>query len=324
MKKLDFTVVGAPRSGTSLLSSLIDRHPKIRIAHDTGLYYYLKFALIEIIYLMQAKKDLTFSQGYNSLPLNNLADQQIVDQFLKKKPRILLSLQPSDQFRRILDQYLFRLWSFWTRDFNAPDPTKDRNKAGIFLECIDIRKLFDTSSVKELILEYQSLLIASINQEQPEQYDDTILIGEKTPDNNSCGDIINKFNPNTKVVEIIRNPCTLYAARKRRGLTSKIESFVAWHQLFATTRYFDESQVMTVRYEDLVSETEKMLNQIYQFLDLPPYKEENSQASTSTASQMLYSKYVGTKVDKQRDQTLHDLLSESEINEIKEKIPYNY
>ena len=65
--------------------------------------------------------------------------------------------------------------------------------------------------------------------------------------------------------------------------------------------------------------TEDAVNQIYQFLDLLPYKEENSQISPSTASQMLYSKYVGTKVDKQRDQTLHDLLSESEINEIKEK-----
>ena len=156
MKKLDFTVVGAPRSGTSLLSSLIDRHPNVRIAHDTGLYYYLKFALIEILYLKQAKKDLTFLQGYNSLPLNSLADQQLVDEFLKKKPRIILSLQPSNQFRRIFDQYLFRLWSFWTHDFNVPDPTKDRNKAGIFLECIDISKLLDTSSMKELILEYQN------------------------------------------------------------------------------------------------------------------------------------------------------------------------
>ena len=65
---------------------------------------------------------------------------------------------------------------------------------------------------------------------------------------------------------------------------------------------------------------------IYQFLDLPQNNTgENSQVSTSfAASQMLYSKYVGTKVDIQRDQTLHDLLSESEINEIKNKIPYNY
>ncbi len=273
---------------------------------------------------MQAKKNLTFSQGYNSLPLNNLADQQIVNQFLKKKPRTLLSLQPSDQFRRILDQYLFRLWSFWTHDFNAPDPTKDRNKANIFLECIDIRKLLDTSSMKELILEYQNLLIASINQESPEQYDDTILIGEKTPDNNCCGDIINKFNPNTKVVEIIRNPCTLYAARKRRGLVSNVESFVAWHQLFATTRYFVEGQIMTIRYEDLVSETEKTLSQIYQFLGLTSFKDENNQLTTSIASQMIYSKYVGTKVDIQRDQALRDLLTESEINEITEKIPYSY
>ena len=84
MKKLDFTVVGAPRSGTSLLSSLIDRHPNVRIAHDTGLYYYLKFALIEILYLKQAKKDLTFSQGYNSLPLNNLADQRSLMSSLKR------------------------------------------------------------------------------------------------------------------------------------------------------------------------------------------------------------------------------------------------
>ena len=323
MKKLDFTVVGAPRSGTSLLSSLIDRHPNVRIAHDTGLYYYLKFALIEILYLKQAKKDLTFLQGYNSLPLNSLADQQLVDEFLKKKPRIILSLQPSNQLRRIFDQYLFRLWSFWTHDFNVPDPTKDRNKAGIFLECIDISKLLDTSSMKELILEYQNLLIASINQERPEQYDDTILIGEKTPDNNSCGDIINKFNPNIKVIEIIRNPCTLYAARKRRGLTSNIESFVAWHQLFATTRYFNESQVMTVRYEDLVSETEKTLNEIYQFLGLKTNTGENNQL-TSFASQALYSKYVGTKVDIQRDQALRDLLTESEISEIEENISYIY
>ena len=72
MRKLDFTVAGAPRSGTSLLSSLIDRHPKVRIAHDTGLYYYLKFTFYFLVNLLSLSSVYIVFRIYGYSRLNLL------------------------------------------------------------------------------------------------------------------------------------------------------------------------------------------------------------------------------------------------------------
>ena len=323
MTRLDFTIVGAPRSGTSLLSSLIDSHPDVRVAHDSGLYYYLKFTLIECLTYYQTGNEIDFLHVYSILPKNSLETYSFVDSFLNKSPEELLSLEASDPYRNVLDQYLFRLWKFWTRDFNIPDPTKDRNKSLLFLKCINTNKLLSKGSVKDMIFEYQESFIASINAETPDIYDNSILIGEKTPDNNVCGDILNKFNNKLKVIAIVRNPCTLYAARKRRNLVDSPETFVAWHNLFGKAKHYKDDQILTIKYEELIESTSHTLDRIYSFLSLKPLQLEDEVNQTSKASKGLYSKYVGTKVDPKRDQNLLSMLTETEIKQIKDAIPYD-
>ena len=102
--------------------------------------------------------------------------------------------------------------------------------------------------MRDLISEYQNSLIASINKKLPEQYDNnSLLIRKRTPDNNSCGDIINKFNPNTKVVEIIRNPCTLYAAEKEEIWLALIPLFTGIKILHQQGEITEKDQVITIQ-----------------------------------------------------------------------------
>lgn len=101
------------------------------------------------------------------------------------------------------------------------------------------------------------------------QSHDVLAIGEKTPDHVNYIEQIRQFFPNARIIQIIRDPRAVVCSfRKVKVGSSAIADIV---DEWAKTEYILESNANTkdffaLRYEDLVSEPETKLQEVFEFL----------------------------------------------------------
>jgi len=146
----NFFVSGIPRSGTSLLSSLLNSHPDIGCAQDTGLITSFKFALAEYASSLYSEHELIPGIKAGQLPAYNLAHYLQVDNDLQFKgfidaasarPLANLMSEHSNMgrvFSRFIQHYLLGMW---LGDFQIPDPRKDRAIGISYMKCVDWHRL---------------------------------------------------------------------------------------------------------------------------------------------------------------------------------------
>ncbi len=174
-----FVIGGAPRSGTSLLSSLVSRIPRVAVAHDSGLYYYLKFAVIKTIANAQSSNTINNGIVINTMCINDIRGNGIFENFLNSSVKELLTKDPeSDIYRKILDQFLQAIWQFWVNDGNHPDPSKDRGKGEAFLSLINGSEIINATDIRNIIEQLVGKFALSMNNISSEN--EEIIVGEKT------------------------------------------------------------------------------------------------------------------------------------------------
>lgn len=302
---ISFVVCGAPRSGTSLLSSLISSNKQVSIAHDSGVFFFLKHAIACFLTNRIGGRGVNEAFVWNSLYRNNFLDNQQIKGSLENlfQSSIADILEGKSLDKELLEDYMKRLWSFWVNDFNIPDPTKDRNKYRYFLESINPQELLSANSFRESMSKYLKLL-ASCGSSQSDG--PIVVYGEKTPENCVCGDLITIYNPDIKAIHIKRNPISLYGAKKRRGTHDSPEKFAEWYSVFSKHYYFKSNNVFTLNYADLIAKPLDILNQIYFFIGLP------GSENIDLMPPSVYRNYVGTKIDPSREEYLLNLVEESE------------
>jgi hypothetical protein len=129
---------------------------------------------------------------------------------------------------------------------------------------IDIGSLINQSSGIEII-DKLYLTHAKINKP------DAILIGDKTPLLNNYLDIVYILYPNTKIIYLVRDfraVVNSYVQSRNYCLESAIQRCKT--SIYIYNKYHSNygSNLITVRYEDLINETETTLKEICLLLDI--------------------------------------------------------
>ena len=130
-----FVICGPARSGTSLLSSLLNSHPAIGCAQDTTLFNSMKFAYSQLVVdnmpdmqVVSNPKQETFRETWHRFPLVGFSrapfKPEIIRQIIFSPLSDVLSSQSIAG--KVLGQTLSNLSKCFFVDFQIDDPRKDR------------------------------------------------------------------------------------------------------------------------------------------------------------------------------------------------------
>ena len=101
--------------------------------------------------------------------------------------------------------------------------------------------------------------------------------------------IIRDF-PNVKIIHVVRNPFSAYRDTKRRPFPQPINRYlITWNIYHSTVEMFSKlypNNVKIVRYEDLVENKKKFMEDICEFINIP------------FSDTMLYPSWNGEKIEK--------------------------
>ena len=304
---------GCPRSGTSLLSSLVGNLDGVGVIQDLTAIYQLKRAAL---YVMFTTNGIPLSQVnlhiLNQIPRIDLRQTEFFPNFLEST--LVDCLNSFNGINgRVLRAFLNAMDIFLFRDFNVHDPRKDRRQGALYLQglCFDEFLNSDNMSACMLSLLRQSARSLSNIQSSGQNFS---VICDKTPENLAGIDVISMITSNTgfKFIHLVRDPVAVFGARKQRA-PSSAEEFVKFFRTYAVPTISLSSAALSscVRYEDIISKPNEELNRIISELDL----KNKIRAPLDVGNRInpgKYSKYVGTSINKSRDAANRSLVSDEE------------
>ena len=213
-----FFILGRPRSGTTLLSSVLAAHPNLQVSAETKLVIELYFKFRNV-------------KTWNEKKLLELFN------FVFTLPRV---------------KYI--------------EIDKDKLKS-------DILNIGNNANLARLI----KIVYLNINTYYTK--DKIIWIGDKTPNYSIQKHYLKIFKelfPQTKVVHLVRDYRDHYLSVQKVNFKFKQRAIVAYRWIYSyniITNEFKGDSYYYIRHEDLVSEPEKYLTQVCNFLGIE-YKSE--------------------------------------------------
>jgi len=296
----DFFISGPPRSGTSLLTVLLSSHPLICIAQDTSVFSEFKKSAIWLDQISQKrfKGNLNFED--EAFDLDRL-------KYLIDRPYN----EDKDQADLLFNLFYTCLTRFHAVDFFVPDPRKDRGTGLNYL--YDINFEYILKEVKKKNLPMKSILNYIVNSILKMENNDTNLRGEKTPSHILHSKLLRKTYPNSKFINIIRNPLG-YAGSRHQRFDISMAQHCNYYRKNIEHMITNDGQTITIRYEDLIHSPSTTLKEIYEFLEI-----ENHEL-TENLDPGSYPKYVGKKIDKNRDRNNIDFLTSKMKAEVKDNL----
>lgn len=288
----DFFISGPPRCGTSLLSVLLNSHKSIAIAQDTGIYS----EFINAAAFLYKENNIK----YTSL---SILESEFV-KLVKERPMNLDSRNDT----LLLNFFFTSIVKFLAIDFFIPDPRKDRGTGMRYLNHFDFQ--FALNRIKELNLPFKSILNYCVNSIIDGECINGMMRGEKTPTHILPPSFLRSVYPNAKFINIIRSPLGFVGSRQQR-FNASIKEHCDYYRSIVEKMIVDDGRTLTVKYEDIIEKPEITINNIYKFLgvkksEIPDILDPGS-----------YPKYVGVKIDKNRDKQNLDSLSYPMVKEIK-------
>jgi len=302
-KDPDFFVVGPPRTGTSLLTVVLNARPDIAIAQDTSVFSEFKNAAVTFEHIQQNKYDGLVH------PLISFNQQSTA---MIKSLRLNFS---SERHMLLMGLYFSGLLKFHARDTFVDDPRKDRGTGIRYLQGIDFTKIYERLARDEVpVREIFNYIIHRIITKAGLKGS---FIGEKTPSHALLSIFLADIYENAKFINIIRNPITFIGSRRQR-LDTTIERHCYYYNYNIEQMLDNPERAIFVRYEDLLSDADKQCRRIHKFLGL---REAELDGSLDAG---VYPKYVGSKVDPDRDRKNLEFTSEQEREEIKSRLAHIY
>lgn len=291
-----FFMVGPPRTGTSLLTVLLNSHSRIAIAQDTSVFSEFKDAAISY------QKIVT--NNFDGLKhLNLLLDGNSID--LIRNLEIDLG---NEQIQLLLGLFFSNFFRFHAHDTFIDDPRKDRGTGISYLRSLNFGDIFESLSTKTVsVRQFLNLIINSIIDGEGLTGD---VRGEKTPSHVMQVPLISGLYPDAKFINMIRNPISFVGSRKDRVETT-IEDHCNLYLRSYSNFVTDPKRSIFVRYEDILLDAESAIHLVHDFLDI---EREDLGESLDPG---VYPGYVGKKIDPKRDQKNFEATNEAERQEIK-------
>jgi hypothetical protein len=200
-------IVGVPRSGTTLLRVLLNRHPNIAICDETYFFFWVY-----------------------------------------SRRRVFGSLEKEANRRRLVEAYL-QTWR--------------ATRLGLDHERLADRLLREGTSYRAL---FASLMRAYAQSHSKER------TGEKTPQHAEHVETLREWFPDGSIVHVVRDPRDVVASLHEMpwGHTSTAANAKLWVRLVTAARRIEGLPACpTVRYEDLVENTESSLDALCRILGEP-------------------------------------------------------
>ena len=298
LKDPDFFITGPPRSGTSLLSVLLNDHSSIAIAQDSGIYS-------EFISAATLLGQINNQQYTGKLNLNEYL--LLKDDFGKLIRENTIDLTSNNDVL-LINLFFTGLIRFLFVDFLIPDPRKDRGTGMKYLNYFDFQ--YALNKTNELKLPFKSLLNYCVNSIIDGEGLSGEIRGEKTPTHIMHPSFLRGVYPNAKFINIIRNPLGFVGSRHQR-LNNTIKEHCYYYRSIVEQMIESDERTITVKYEDLIENPKQTIKILHNFLGV---KETEISDKLNPGA---YPKYVGQKIDKNRDKKNMDALTADMIKEIK-------
>jgi len=290
MKDPEIFIVCPPRTGSSLLTVLLNSHSKIAIAQDTSVFSAFKVA-VSMNQDRIGKDDIIAHH-----PLEELTPKTV------EKLKVTSLHSYNEEHRLIIYHYLKALEKYYSVHTFKADPRKDRGFGKKYLDYIDFESIvnrFKTEGIfaKEIFNSIIHYIIEGVGIEGT-------VLGEKTPSHVADSKLILSLYEHAEIINLVRNPISYFGSRRQR-----IDDSIENHCLYYNTclsLMVDSPRTMFVRYEDILSDPGQVCKSIHTFLGLEP---EDLPENLETS---IYPKYVGLKVDPERDKENFEQVTEEE------------
>lgn len=319
MKSKFLFVGGCPRSGTSLLSSLIGNISGVGVVQDLCLMFYLKRVCLEVMYRANGLPVQDCSlYAVNTVHSIDLRKTEFFPAYLDNT--FSQSLNDYHGINgSILRKHISAMDDFLFSSLNATDPRKDRGQGCDYLRKIDFNTLLDSGSMSEVLL--KTLNISSTSLIDPLDSTSVDLVCDKTPENIVALDVIDQcFNvPSFYFLRIVRDPVSVFGSRRQR-IQSSAEDFVTFFRIYAYMHFSMKNCISqaVIRYEDLLIDSCSAVHAAFDQLGLSLNR--NFKQLTNSMNPGKYLKYVGFEVDSKRDTANRNMVSDSEKNYIYEHL----
>ncbi len=297
-KDPDFFISGPPRCGTSLLTVLLNDHQSISVAQDTGVYTEFVEAATWVYQVIKHRFNINshyieipiIKEGFGKIIRDNSID------FNSKEDNLIFNL------------YFTCIVRFLAVDFFIPDPRKDRGTGMRYLNHINFQ--YALRKIRDLKLPFRSLLNFIVNSIIDGEGEEGALRGEKTPTNTMHPSFMRSLYPNAKFINVIRSPLGFVGSRHQR-LDVSMEDHCDFYRSIMENLIENDGRTMTVKYEDLIENPDLTINRVHRFLGV---------METGLSDELdpgAYPKYVGSKVDVNRNKQNIDYLTSEMKGEIK-------
>ena len=306
MKRPNSLIFSLPRSGSTLLVSLLNSDKRIRILNDTFIYRTFIKRLNESDINVFKRHVVKFISRKYPLIIRIITKLKNSNNKVKKYNNPSFEIIPApDQNISISRRKKFIKELIWFYDntfklLNTEWLVDYKKK----LKKYDFKKMRENENVKDFLDSIFSLI-----------FDDSRnsfeVIGEKTPFNLNISEWMDKLYPDSKQIVLIRNPITNIGSMVNHG-----DDFQLSLQKYLNSCRVNIKKLalkkdnLFIRYEDIIYNTEKTIESVYNYLGMK--KISNSLEMDSN----IRSDYVGNYIDPSRDREKFKLLSDKEKIEI--------
>lgn len=229
-------ILGHPKSGTSLVTTLLDSHPQLMVLPEESDFYSVIVPTIKSLNLQkkmreEEKKKLLLNKIFESTQLRNLfrgkVDKDISGNF---------------------DYSLFNTELF-----------KSLITDNITWDLIDSKELF-----KNIIAAFSTCVYNNAQKSLLKYW------VEKTPKHIYQLKRIQDEFPKAKFIFIYRDPRDNYISYyKKTGKTLTATAFsINWNKCFAIAEQIDKKKILFIKYEELITKPSAVINEIVTFLDI--------------------------------------------------------
>ena len=203
---------GAPRSGTSMLSSLVGNISGIRVAQDLCLFFYLKKAFLRVALQNQGIRDHRQLESclFRAVALNDISSMSFLEPYLSASTEEVLNSK-SEFIGEVLRTHLSYLDGFLFSSLNVPDPRKDRGQGFSYIKALDFNAILGSSSMREALIEAMRQSTLSLSDNLCGE-NDSLIFCEKAPENVVAIDLIDSVFGlhGYRFLHLVRDPVSVY------------------------------------------------------------------------------------------------------------------
>jgi len=267
MKKKHFFVMGAQRSGTTLVATLLSQHPDVNVVIDSCVMnQFANFCLYEDC--LEMNIPLPNGLCRNHIPLQYV-DRDVTEGDAKRFVAVLMR--------------------HWIWSALSIDTGKNNHFTLDYIERLDVASLL-TNVRNGFLRSWREVIGAVID----DLAGDVPVVGEKTPINSIRLEVIERLFPEAKIVFVVRHPFKNIGSLVKR-YKDPFDRIVGDFLLYYNINIEHPDNLGFVVFDQLLQNPAGVMESLYAFLGLDNY------VFNGCFQSPLHPEYVGNKLDPARN-----------------------